>query len=137
MPLGVSAETSLDQALDRFVAHLEACTKKFGYQNKKTSHLGDYELAPNEREWRQCAHEGITTLLVPTAEDPAPYEQIVIEDRIMTARIVAKTLTRSEREARLDDLIESTEELERKRRALQRARLRTVQQVSRAIRSLW
>jgi hypothetical protein len=136
-PLSASADTSFDKALDQFVEHLDECTQKHGYENEKTSHLDDHELAPNEREWRACAYAGVKSLLVANAEDPAPYERIVKEDREMTDAVVAGKLTRAERQARLDELIEAADEaLYRKHRQLQRARLRTIEHVTRAMRRI-
>ena len=94
------------QALDE---HLAQCTARFGYDPDNTAGLGDYELAPTERDWRQCAYQGIQTIMIPGALIPGAYKELIAQDQAMTRSIERREMTRSERSVRLDQLIRDIE----------------------------
>jgi hypothetical protein len=99
-----SSTSDIDQAFSAFQADLKQCTTTYGYDPAASHDLGPYELGPHEREWRDCAYEGIQTLLIPKSTNPDMYYRAISQDQLMTDLIEQKKLTRAERQQRLDQM---------------------------------
>jgi hypothetical protein len=102
---------SIDRAHAQFQQYLDQCTQSVG-SDSRTAAVGETELAPGEQEWRACAYEGLRSIMMPASTNPGLYTQLITEDQAMTDKIAAGTMTRSARQARLDQLraeIESRE----------------------------
>jgi hypothetical protein len=98
MKLGGS---DMGKAYKEYNAYLDRCTAMYGVDPRRPSALGPFELAPNEREWRDCAHEGIKTILVPESKSPDMYWQWIAQDQLMTDLIAKQQMTRAQRDERL------------------------------------
>jgi hypothetical protein len=96
--------TDIDQAFSAFQAHLKGCTATYGYDPAASHNLGPYELGPHEREWRNCAYEGIQQTLIPKSSNPEMYYRAISQDQLMTDLIEQKKMTRAERQQRLDQM---------------------------------
>ncbi len=129
---GVAA-ISAEEAWEQLEAHLSACTEQFGYDPDQTQGIGPHELAPNEREWRDCVYQGVETIMIPNTQSPEIYQQVITEDRNMTEKIVSKQMTRTDRQERLDVLVASIKEHEEKVDPVGRMKLRTIQNVQRSL----
>ena len=125
---GTSGTAEVDQAFSAFQAHLKGCTTTWGFDPAASHNLGPYELGPHEREWRNCAYEGIQTLLIPKSSNPDMYYRAISQDQLMTDLIEQKKMTRAERQQRLDQMraqilgMERSEADARKQRELELAR---------------
>jgi hypothetical protein len=104
---GGCATTGGSPAEKKLVEHMAQCSEKYGYDPKKSSDLGEYELGPMEREWRSCVYEGIRTVIIPRTSIPEVYENLIEQDRDMTDAIEKGRLTRSQRESRVNNLIQT------------------------------
>ena len=108
----VAAGDDVDGSYRAFERHVAHCTSRFGYDPQALSHLGEYELAPGELEWRDCYYQGVREIVIPNSRVPAAYKKLVAEDRSMSKRIERREITRRDRAARLGQLkreIESAE----------------------------
>jgi len=86
--------------------HVALCTKRYGYDPKADSKLGPSGLAPGEREWRECVYQGIEEYLIPRTLSPDIYRQAIAEDRKLTEALAQGEITRAQREARVQQMIE-------------------------------
>ncbi len=131
--IGCAAERASSPNMPRAVSraaleiHMHGCTATHGYDWKATDGIGDRELAPGEREWRQCVYRGVEDILIPHTTFPGLYRQIIDEDRRMTEKIGRGEMTRSERRARLDQLLKVIERKERDHAEAKRLRARDMQ----------
>jgi hypothetical protein len=94
-------QPDMASAYNEFNAYLDRCTTMYGVDPRRPSALGPFELAPNEREWRTCAHEGIKTILIPASNSPDMYWQWIAQDQLMTDLIAQQQMTRQQRDQRL------------------------------------
>jgi hypothetical protein len=99
-----SGTSDIDQAFSAFQADLKRCTTTYGFDPAASHNLGPYELGPHEREWRNCAYEGIQTILIPKSSNPEMYYRAISQDQLMTDLIEQKKMTRAERQQRLDQI---------------------------------
>ena len=100
-----SAPAPTDTSIrERFKAYLDQCTAQYGYNPDAVRGVGEHELAPNERAWRECAYQGVKMILIPNSSVPDLYRILIAEDRTMTNQISAGTLTRQERRNRIEQL---------------------------------
>lgn len=98
-------------------AHVKECTQLHGYDPEKTSSLAPHDLGAGEREWRECVYKGIEKYLIPNSLSPEAYRRAIAEDREMTAAIAAGKMTRAQRRARVEKVIEELEALEKTNQA--------------------
>jgi hypothetical protein len=124
--LGACASGTGTSAEERFAAHLDECTARYGFDPDATAAVGDRELAPNEREWRACAYAGVDTILIPNSSVPDAYRRLVDEDRVLTEAVAAGTITRQERRERIDQLFALIGEEEAQMREAEAAQMRMV-----------
>ena len=100
------AESPLAAARSQLVADLDQCTRSFGYDPKKAADIPDNQLAPRELEWRQCGYDAVRKYSQFQPALTGRYEQLINEDISMTNAIQSGAMTRTQRRARLDALIE-------------------------------
>jgi len=75
----------------------EQCTAMHGYDWRNPGDIGQSELAPGEKAWRDCVYAGIRRDVIPRSAVPEDYERIIAEDQQFTRAIEAGTMTRDER----------------------------------------
>ncbi len=107
MSIGVASAKKLSRPGKVMDAHLAECTEKYAYDPNEAEGLGEYDLAPQELGWRRCAYQGVREIMIPNTRIPDAYRQLIDEDRAMTEKIQRREMTRSERRARLDQILES------------------------------
>jgi hypothetical protein len=100
--------------LDDYVAQ---CTKRYGYDPEAASKLGSNVLGPGEREWRGCVYQGIEKYLIPRTLSPDVYRQAIAEDRKMTEAVANGEMTRAQRQARVQQMLEEIDRIEEANRA--------------------
>jgi hypothetical protein len=98
-------------------AHVKQCTERHGYDPEKASSLGPHALGAGEREWRECVYQGIEKYLIPNTLSPEAYRKAIAEDRKITAAIAGGKMTRAQRQARVEKIIEDLEALEKRNAA--------------------
>jgi len=97
-------------------SYTERCTEVHGYDPEDVSGLGERELGPHEKEWRECLYEGIRTLIVPRSPVPHLYAEFIEQDRKMTEGIQKGAITRTHRKKKNQEfavLIKQQEEIKR------------------------
>lgn len=101
-----SSESQLMQGRDKFVTDLKGCTDKHGYSPLRVAGVSELQLAPNELEWRNCAYAAVRAYEPNNPSLSKLYEQLVTEDANMTKAIQQGTMTRSQRRARTQQLLD-------------------------------
>ena len=97
--------------------HMTECTKRYGYDPDAGSKLGANVLGPGEQEWRGCVYQGIEKYLIPRTLSPDVYRRAMAEDRKMTAAITKSEMTRAQRQARVQQMLEEIDRIEEANRA--------------------
>ena len=93
-------------------AYRAQCTARSGYDPDATSSLGPNVLGAGEREWRECVYQGVEKYLIPNTQTPEAYRKAIAEDREMTASIAGGKITRAQRRARVQELLEELDRIE-------------------------
>ena len=102
------------QQLDDYMAQ---CTKRYGYDPEAASQLGSNVLGAGEREWRECVYQGIEKYLIPRTLSPDVYRRAIVEDRKMTEAVANGHMTRAQRQARVQQMLEEIDRIEEANRA--------------------
>ena len=97
--------------------HMAECTKRYGYDPDAGSKLAANVLGPGEREWRGCVYQGIEKYLIPKTLSPDVYRRAIDEDRKMTEAIAKGEMTREQRQARVQQMLEEIDRVEEANRA--------------------
>jgi hypothetical protein len=95
--------------LDDYMAQ---CTKRYGYDPEAAAKLGSNVLGPGERQWRECVYQGIGTYLIPRTLSPELYRRAIAEDRKMTEAVANGEMTRAQRQARVQQMLEEVDRIE-------------------------
>jgi hypothetical protein len=93
-------------------AYMAQCTTRYGYDPEAASNLGPNVLGTGEREWRNCVYQGIEKYLIPGTSSPDVYRRAIAEDRRMTDAVAKGEMTRAQRQARIQQLLEEIDKLE-------------------------
>src|SRR6185312_164433 len=112
-------------ARDRLVADLHQCSQRYGYDPNQAQGVAENALAPRELPWRQCAYDAARVYEQANPAVKSQYEQLIAEDIEMTTAIQQGTMTRSQRRARIEELlgqIKSAEEAQAKATATEQDR---------------
>jgi len=99
-----SSSTGVVEARDQLIAELKQCTEKHGY-DPKAAGLPENALAPTELAWRQCAYDAARKYAEAHPAVGGLYNQLISEDIEMTTAIQQGSMTRSQRRARIEELI--------------------------------
>jgi hypothetical protein len=122
-PAGTSKDTAgtrqIVTARRQLDDHMAECTKRYGYDPDAGSKLGANVLGPGEQEWRGCVYQGIEKYLIPRTLSPDVYRRAIAEDRKMTAAIAKGEMTRAQRQARVQQMLEEIDRMEEANRAKQ------------------
>jgi len=84
---------------------MRTCTQQYGYDPAKTTGVGENTLAPNELEWRQCMYRAVGSYAKANSTIAPMYESLINSDVAMTAAVKQGTMTRSQRRARIEQLV--------------------------------
>jgi hypothetical protein len=103
----------VDANRDETKLRLAKCTERYGYDPSAPGNVGERELAAGELEWRSCAYETIEATMATKAARPEAFRALINADRRMTRQIADGTLTRTERRAKLEQMIEQVMDDER------------------------
>jgi hypothetical protein len=93
------------EARNMLSADVRACSAQLGFDPATATGLGERELAPQELQWRQCAYDAGRRYIDRNPAMRSLMEQLIAEDSQMTGAIQQGTLTRSERRARVEELL--------------------------------
>jgi hypothetical protein len=99
-------------AREQLEDHIALCGKRYGYDPKADSKLAASVLAPGEREWRECVYQGIEEYLIPVTLTPDVYQRAIAEDRKMTEALAQGEITRAQRQARVQQMLEEIDRTE-------------------------
>jgi len=101
---GQSGDTSM-AARDKLVADIGQCSQRYGYDPRSATGIAENALAPQELPWRQCAYDAVRVYEQANPAMASRYEQLISEDIGMTTAIQQGSMTRSQRRARIEELI--------------------------------
>ncbi len=96
----------------RLESYLLQCTQTFGLDPRKESGLSENELAPNERDWLDCAYKGIERVMIPNTDFPGMYRDFIAEAESLVGLMERGEVTRTQRRNRLQILIAQIENAE-------------------------
>ena len=99
-------------AREQLEDHIALCGKRYGYDPKADSKLTASGLAPWERKWRECVYRGIEDYLIPVTMSPDIYRRAIAEDRKMTEALAQGEITRAQRQARVQQMLEEIDRTE-------------------------
>jgi hypothetical protein len=102
------------QARQKLNADLRDCTQQYGYDPAKATGIAQNALAPNELEWRQCVYRALRPYAQANPSMAPMYESLIANDIAMTAAIQQGTMTRSQRRARIEELVADIKATENK-----------------------
>ena len=119
IPLVMESRANLLLALQR-------CSDEHGYEPSMVQ-AAETALAPGELGWRECAYAALRVHALSNPDLRQQYEQLIEEDQRMTAGIAAGTLTRSERQSRIDTLVRDIRVVENSRAQRDATDLRNLQ----------
>lgn len=102
-----TTEPGAGRPLGQLDTYLKECTARHGYDPGAGSALGPNQLGPDERQWRECVYQGVEAHLIPNTFAPEAYRRAIATDRALTERVGAVQMTRAERHARIEALLEN------------------------------
>jgi hypothetical protein len=120
-----SATSGVMGARDKLVADVRQCSQRYGYDSNQVQGVAENALAPQELQWRQCAYDAMRVYEQAHPALRSQYDQLIAEDIAMTTAIQQGTMTRSQRRARIEELIaqiRSKEEAEARATAAEQER---------------
>jgi hypothetical protein len=100
-----STDGGLIGARDQLVADLRQCTQTHRFNPQSATGVAENALAPNELPWRQCAYDSVRAYGQSHPTLRGMYDQLIAEDLAMTTAIEQGTMTRSQRRARIEELV--------------------------------
>jgi hypothetical protein len=104
----------LAEARARLASEIQQCSKTYSYDPRTAVGIPENALAPSEPQWHQCAHDAVRSyqkvnlLLAPL------YDSLIDQDIFMTNAIMHGQMTRSERHARISQILEEIRTAEEK-----------------------
>jgi hypothetical protein len=99
------SENALVQARARLASEVALCSQKYNYDPNIIVGKPQMALAPNELSWRQCAYEAVRDYQKVNPELTPLYSSLLDEDNLMTNAMMHGQMTRSQREAKMLQLI--------------------------------
>ena len=102
-----TAEPGAGRVVQRLDADLKACTGRHGYDPQQAATLAPHQLGTGERPWRACVYSGIEAHVIAKSFAPDAYRRVIEQDRILTDRVAAGTMTRADRRAALQAAFEA------------------------------
>jgi hypothetical protein len=112
-------------ARDKLIADVHQCSQRYSYDPNRVQGVAENALAPQELQWRQCAYDATRAYERANPAMKSQYEQLIAEDIEMTRAIQQGAMTRSQRRARIEELIaqiKSAEEAQVNATATEQAR---------------
>ena len=103
---------SFDELQTQLYGHWAGCTETYDVEPRKLSGIGENELAVGEREWLECAYQGIESIMIPGSSVPDMYRQLISDSRSMTDLVEQGRLTRTKRGDVLQVAIDEIESAE-------------------------
>jgi hypothetical protein len=86
-------------------ADLGTCAQRYSYDPAKAANVAENALAPNELQWRQCIYEALGRYAKANPAMASTYQSLIANDMAMTSAIQQGTMTRSQRKARVEQLV--------------------------------
>jgi hypothetical protein len=82
------------------------------FDPEAASKLGSNVLGPGEREWRECVYQEIEKYLLRKTLSPDVYRRTIAEDRKVTDAVANGEMTRAQRQACVQQMIEEIDRIE-------------------------
>jgi hypothetical protein len=91
----------LEKEYADFRERLRGCTAQTGFNPADQQSLGPHELGKGELGWRNCAYTALRSTIVPATTHPELYLALIEKDKILTAGIRERRITRAQREIQI------------------------------------
>ncbi len=117
-------QPSYESSWQKLLTHFSACSSVHGFDPQSPQQPPQDRLAKGELAWRACAYQGIENIMIPNSAVPGLFQQLIREDKDMTARIAGGELKRSERKARVLAILEDIRSREDARRKAEDVRVK-------------
>ena len=95
---------AMHTAVESFETGLRECTTLHKYDPDDPGNVGPNQLAPAERAWSECVYDALRATIMGQTAQPELYEAIIDEHKILTDKIDAGLMTRSDRSERMSVL---------------------------------
>lgn len=92
--------------------HLRQCTERHGYDPEAALEVGPHALGAGERQWRECVYQAVEKYLIPNTLSPELYRRAIAEDREITEGVASGRMTRAQRRARVQALLDEIDRRE-------------------------
>jgi hypothetical protein len=86
-------------------ADFRGCSQRYGYDPARAADVPQNAVAPNELQWRHCIYEALGPYTRANPAMTSMYESLIASDIAMTSAIQQGTMTRSQRKARVEQLV--------------------------------
>ena len=121
---GAQLRTSYESSWQKLLTHFSACSSVHGFDPQSGQQPPQDRLGEGELGWRACAYRGIENIMIPNSAVPGLFQQLIREDKAMTAKISGGELKRSERKARVLAILEDIRSREDARRKAEDVRIK-------------
>ena len=105
-------QASFAELRSQLESYLSQCTQTFGLDPRKGPGLSETELAPNERDWLDCAYKGIERIMIPNSDFPGMYRDLIAEAKSLVDLMERGEVTRTQRRNRIQIRIGQIENAE-------------------------
>jgi hypothetical protein len=99
-------ETVLVQARARLSSEVDQCSKRYNYDPYTVVGKPQRALLPNELSWRQCAYQAVMNYEKANPALAPLYNSLLEEDNLLTNALMRGEITRSERQAKILQLLD-------------------------------
>ncbi len=96
---------SLVQARAKLTSDVRQCSQTYNYNPRTAVGIPENALAPNELRWHQCAHDAVRSYQQVNTPLAPLYQYLIDEDTSTTDAIMHGQMTRSERHARIAEIL--------------------------------
>ena len=93
-------------SVDDINQEINTCTREHGYSPRQAANLDANKLGENERAFLDCVYGGIESNLVPKAFFPEDYKYLIKRYREMTDAVEQGELTRQQRTAEAQQILD-------------------------------
>lgn len=101
----LAVSSAVAAGVDDINKEIDSCSGKHGYDPRQSSQIDANKLGENERAFLDCVYSGIESNLVPKAMFPKDYKYLVQRYREMTDAVEKGELTRADRTAETQQII--------------------------------
>jgi len=104
--MAINTPTNLLADISDINGEIDKCSKQHGYNPDDANKLGANQLGINERAFLNCVYSSVEEVLVPKSLMPDSYKNLIAEHKKMTDAVENSNMTRQQRTARVQEMLE-------------------------------